>query len=74
MDTILHILDIIVNTEPFRAILYIVGMIIFVALNAAYLVLMERKVAGHVQLRPGPTENGPFGILQPMADGLKLMT
>ena len=74
MDTILHILDIIVNTEPFRAILYIVGMIVFVALNAAYLVLMERKVAGHVQLRPGPTENGPFGILQPMADGLKLMT
>lgn len=74
MDTILHYCNIILNTEPFRAILYIVGMIIFVALNAAYLVLMERKVAGHVQVRPGPTENGPFGILQPMADGLKLMT
>jgi NADH-quinone oxidoreductase subunit H len=74
MDTILNLLNLIVHTETFRAVMYIIGMIIFVALNAAYLVLMERKVAGHVQVRPGPTENGPFGILQPMADGLKLMT
>jgi len=54
--------------------LYLVGMLIFVALNAAYLVWVERKGAGRFQRRPGPTEVGPAGLLQPVADGLKLMT
>lgn len=46
----------------------------FVALNAAYLVWCERKGAGFIQRRPGPTENGPWGLLQPPVDGIKLMT
>lgn len=46
----------------------------FAALNAAYLVWCERKGAGFFQRRPGPTENGPWGLIQPVADGIKLMT
>src|SRR5512141_70671 len=37
----------------------------------AYTVLLERKLMGHIQNRWGPTRVGPFGLLQPLADGLK---
>ncbi len=55
-------------------VLFLVGTVAFVGLNAAYLVWVERKGAGRFQRRPGPTEVGYAGLLQPLADGLKLMS
>ncbi|MDP2277853.1 MAG: NADH-quinone oxidoreductase subunit NuoH [Nitrospirota bacterium] len=41
-------------------------------LHVAYATYFERKVIGHMQVRLGPIEVGPHGILQPIADGIKL--
>ena len=51
----------------------LVILLIFIVLNAIVLIYMERKIAGHVQRRPGPLHVGPHGILQPVADVLKLL-
>src|ERR1700678_955780 len=49
-------------------------IILVVLLTAvAYTVWLERKVVGHMQNRWGPTRVGPFGLLQPAADGLKFL-
>nr|APC60907.1 NADH dehydrogenase subunit 1 [Hoplomys gymnurus] len=47
-------------------------MIIPILLAMAFLTLVERKILGYMQLRKGPNMVGPYGILQPVADALKL--
>ena len=50
-----------------------VAVVIVITLMAvAYTVLLERKVLGRIQNRWGPSRVGPFGLLQPLADGIKL--
>ena len=56
----------------------IVGYILLIVVPLlgciAYLTLAERKVIASMQMRRGPNVVGPFGLLQPVADGLKLLT
>src|SRR5690349_24689943 len=47
----------------FGAVMNVVGLLSWV----------ERKMMARVQMRPGPTRVGPFGLLQPLADGLKFL-
>src|SRR5690625_1345820 len=47
-------------------------LLVFILLTVfAYMTLIERKLLGYFQLRVGPTRVGPWGLLQPLADGVK---
>ncbi len=54
-------------------LLKIVGIILPLLLCVAYLTFWERKVIGWMQVRIGPNRVGPWGLLQPIADGVKLL-
>lgn len=54
-------------------ILKIVAIVVPILLSVAYITLAERKVIGYIQVRIGPNRVGPRGLLQPIADGLKLL-
>nr|QOI74262.1 NADH dehydrogenase subunit 1 [Melanosuchus niger]QYA18186.1 NADH dehydrogenase subunit 1 [Melanosuchus niger] len=48
-------------------------LIISILIAVAFLTVLERKVIGYIQLRKGPNTVGPLGLLQPFADGFKLI-
>ncbi len=56
-----------------KQILYFLALIIFVLLSVAFYVLLERQILGHVTRRQGPSTVGIFGLLQTIADALKLL-
>ncbi len=64
-----------VPAEIWRLIVIVVQILAIVVpllVAVAYLTYAERKVIGAIQLRKGPNVVGPFGLLQPLADGAKL--
>ena len=68
-----------VKERGFRMILiyYVVYSLIIIVpilISVAYLTLLERKVLGYSQLRKGPNVVGLYGVLQPLADGVKLFS
>jgi NADH-quinone oxidoreductase subunit H len=52
---------------------YIVAILVPLMVSVAYLTLWERKLIGWMQIRIGPNRVGPLGLLQPIADGVKLL-
>src|SRR5580698_11414774 len=54
------------------SILKVVVVTVVLLTSVAYTVLLERKLVGRIQNRWGPSRVGPFGLWQPMCDGLKL--
>nr|CCK73162.1 ND1 [Graphiurus kelleni] len=53
-------------------IINLILLIIPILLAMAFLTLIERKILGYMQLRKGPNIIGPYGLLQPIADAMKL--
>src|ERR1700754_798905 len=66
----MHLTDF--QTFLLLSILKVVVVLVLTLMSVAYTVLLERKFLGRIQNRWGPTRVGPFGMMQPMADGLKL--
>src|SRR3990167_2014287 len=64
-------------TEALLPLFYIIGLVLLILvpllLSIAYLTYAERKVIAAIQLRVGPNTVGWFGLLQPFADGLKVL-
>jgi NADH-quinone oxidoreductase subunit H len=75
----MHFFETIMPAGSFDVIVNIIIIVVKIAvlvgitmLHVAYATYFERKVIGHIQVRMGPMEVGPHGLLQPIADGIKL--
>jgi NADH-quinone oxidoreductase subunit H len=62
-----------IGTFILVSVIKIVIALVVLLTAVAYTVWLERKVVGHIQNRWGPTRVGPFGLLQPLADGVKFL-
>src|SRR5512145_579349 len=67
-------MEIIFQHPLFKPLIITVVLICAFPLLAGYIVLLERKLLGDFQVRLGPMRVGPHGILQPLADAVKLLS
>ena len=66
------VIDWVMSTTLLFTALKIMAIIMPLMIGVAYLTYAERKIIGFIQVRIGPNRVGPLGLLQPIADGLKL--
>ena len=60
--------------EILKIIIFGTIVVLFISVNALFLIWMERKVSARIQLRQGPLHVGPQGLLQTLADAIKLLS
>jgi NADH-quinone oxidoreductase subunit H len=61
------------DTPLWLSLVKAVGVFVYLLLSTLLVIWFERRVIGRMQQRPGPNRNGPFGLLQTLADGMKSM-
>ena len=61
------------DTPWWLALIKAVGIFVYLLISTLLVIWFERRVIGRMQQRPGPNRNGPFGLLQTLADGMKSM-
>ena len=66
-----------IEVQTLSLIIHLINILLFlipILIAMAFLTLVERKILGYIQFRKGPIIVGPYGILQPFADAIKLFT
>ncbi len=65
--------DLLAGDPVWLMLIKAIGVFVFLLLMTLFAIWFERKVVGRMQHRPGPNWNGPWGVLQPVADAVKLI-